>query len=953
MRVRARPLAVVVCLVLLSGCPEPPTGLGVAITPADPLPSDDLVATVVQEASGDEVVITWAWFRDGELQAGLEERVPASRTSGGETWRVVALPFAADVVGEAAEDEVVVLVAEDGDGDGWSVDDGDCDDADPLRYPGAEELCDGLDNDCDDATEAPGGEEDGDGDGSLGCEDCDDSDPLTSPGADELCDGLDNDCDPSTSAAGGEGDGDADGSLSCADCDDGDPANHPGNVEVCDGQDNDCDGAPDFDGSGEVDGDGDGALSCADCDDADPASFPGNPELCDGLDNDCSGLADFEEAAEVDGDSDGILSCADCDDAEPASFPGNTEVCDGLDNDCTGGPDFDAEGEVDGDGDGSLSCADCDDDAPDNFPGNAEVCDGQDNDCTWLADFVPGDMEMDADSDGSLNCADCDDGEPTSFPGNAEICDGLDNDCGGDVDEDYDTDGDGVTTCGSDALFGTLDDDCDDTESAVFPGNSEVCDGVDNDCGGDVDEGYDLDGDTFTTCGADGFVDTLDDDCDDSDIAVYPGAPEECFDAVDNDCDGEVNQDCACPVWGWTIALSTCTAYGTYECPWPTAQLAISAAEGDASCDEVWLRPEVYDESLTIGGSILLRGPGSPVDVTLDGMGYLRPVEISSGADVELAHLTIAGGVADQGGGLRATQAALALVDVVFEGNSCVPGGLGGAAYLEEVVLDINDSLFSGNDCGFGGVDLGNDGGALYAVDSSGMIESTTFEANTAGDGSAAYLLGSDDSVTIARCAFVDGQTGDSDNPVGEVEGGALVVDGDQKVVANNLFQGNVAAAGGGAITLADHGNSTVIVSNTLVGNESPEGAGLHFEPFTNIDGSASIQNNLVVFSTGFGVFSDTSELPTVFTYNDVHGSTSGGYGSGLGPLLTPPGNYTEDPLFVFWSDDGDWTNDDLHLDVGSPCIDAGNPAPAFMDVDASVNDLGMFGGPLGDWDGP
>ena len=91
--------------------------------------------------------------------------------------------------GEIPRDE------QDLDGDGVSDCEGDCDDTDPNTYPGAEEICDGLDNDCDGVV--PEDEIDDDGDGWTECDgDCDDRDPSVSPVGCELCDdGIDNDCD--------------------------------------------------------------------------------------------------------------------------------------------------------------------------------------------------------------------------------------------------------------------------------------------------------------------------------------------------------------------------------------------------------------------------------------------------------------------------------------------------------------------------------------------------------------------------------------------------------------------------------------------------------------------------------------------------------------------------------------------------------------------------------------
>ena len=140
----------------------------------------------------------------------------------------------------------------DEDGDGVTVADGDCDDLDARSYPGADEICDGRDNDCD--GEVPDAEADADGDGILGCGgDCDDGNAAVHPGADELCNGIDDDCDGSVAE---EDDGDGDGYAPCGgDCDDDDPHVSPGAADECGGEDSDCDGDPDTHGGG----------SCIDC----------------------------------------------------------------------------------------------------------------------------------------------------------------------------------------------------------------------------------------------------------------------------------------------------------------------------------------------------------------------------------------------------------------------------------------------------------------------------------------------------------------------------------------------------------------------------------------------------------------------------------------------------------------------------------------------------------------
>ncbi len=78
--------------------------------------------------------------------------------------------------------------------------------------------------------------------------------------------------------------------------------------------------------------------------------------------------------------------------------------------------------------------------------------------------------------------------------------------------------------------------DCDDNNPSIFPGVPEACNGEDDNCDGQVDEGYDEDNDGFTTCGG---------DCNDANPAVKPTATETC-DSIDNDCDGLTDEGGVC-----------------------------------------------------------------------------------------------------------------------------------------------------------------------------------------------------------------------------------------------------------------------------------------------------------------------------------------------------------------------------------------------------------------------
>ncbi len=215
---------------------------------------------------------------------------------------------------------------------------------------------------------------------------------------------------------------------------------------------------------------------------------------------------------------------------------------------------------------------------------------------------------------------------PVCEPSN-EVCDDIDNDCDGDIDEGCDDDSDGY--CDQTMIDAATDQplavcplgygDCDDTQNTVHPNYIEACDGLDNDCDGDIDEGCDDDGDGY--CDVDLIFEENTDtsttcamgpgDCDDTSTFIHPSRDEIC-DGLDNNCDGAIDQ--ADP--GYDQRCS--------NLPGVCAQTLVTCLDGQPQpCDLATLRadpnrhPEAY-EDLPLFGETLCDGLDNNCDGRVD-----------------------------------------------------------------------------------------------------------------------------------------------------------------------------------------------------------------------------------------------------------------------------------------------------------------------------------------------
>lgn len=726
----------------------------------------------------------------------------------------------------------------------------------------------------------------------------------------------------------------------------------------------------------------------------------------------------------------------DCNDHDKDINPGSVEICDGIDNDCDAErdenvtlafyPDLDSDGYGEAGGTPTQACVpnsaqvssnnDCDDSLDTVHPDAEEVCDSLDNDCdTEIDENVTLLVYPDLDGDGygeafstpiaacapdslqSIIDNDCDDAENSVHPNANEVCNDIDNDCDNEIDEgvlitcylDLDKDGFGddskssiACTCPNGSV--EQDGDCNDANASLSPAVIEICDGIDNDCDGVIDDDFvyltafefvdeDLDGfgidssDRATCVTRDVYltqVVSLRGDCNESDDTIYPGAEDAAGDGVDADCGGN---DGPQPNVGFDSA-----ADATSTNP---IQAAIDRAQDG---DVVWIRQPEDSNGYT------LELPSEPCYTFGDDPATgLKSRLCIQGKRIALKSV----GLGSAAVSLRPEFAAGQVAMVTFSQASCstssplnaencplidgfqITGGSSSGLHIRASDVWIENMKFDSN--------VATDGGGILLKDSSATIVNSTFRSNR-GDrlgGGIGYSIGENIPNDV-----VSGKTygltlyGNSFTDNSAVFGGGVSVilstlNPVQVSMEHCLFLNNRAFHIGGAINLVSISNGPItsqMTQMTVVGNRVDEpdsraaGGGIAVQGFKV---GVALSNSILAHNIGYNFFMGTGNPDLIRVDNSIL------YGIHFKPTLkegcsdakSPGACLIEgsnhdlheeqlksvlevDPMFMRYRNDQSSVGDNLHLLPGSPaagldlewgCYDTfGDPTGYYRDVD-------------------
>ena len=479
--------------------------------------------------------------------------------------------------------------------------------------------------------------------------------------------------------------------------------------------------------------------------------------------------------------------------------------------------------------------------------------------------------------------------------------------------------------------------------------------------------GCSADGDKTPTWVEDGDEDgwtAEDGDCQDDDPAIYPGADERC-DAVDQDCDGNLDEGLVRTSWlvdqdgdGYGVYIVACTqpegeaTYARGDCDDTDPEMFPGATDPggdgvDSDCggtdaaephvqltssslttiqgaldvaedgQTVWVGPGIYlEHTLSMGGkAVALRSTHGQGQTTVDaqGSGTVMSFDAGEGPSSVVDGFTLTGGKALDGGGMYLYNSSPTLTRLTLSQNTTLEYGEGGGMYLAgsnptlvQVTLVENSAYFSG--------------GGMVAYQSSPILTQVILSGNHASSG------------------------------------GGISLDRSYPGLTQVLLSGNTAERGG---AIYSSQSSPRLNQVTITMNSATEaGGGIYLSSYSPMLTTPTLTHVILSHNVGANIWVEGT-TPPVLSYCDLYNP----YGPSHNLTDLDPTVLEVDPHFLALSLDGDPSNDDFHLRPGSPLINAGDPdlnengVPWEEDMDdqdpdGSRMDMGTFGGTGADWSG-